>query len=105
MKTTTILALALATCELGCGVDPEQACWDATDAFADSAAACGLSYLDAYGAFMQGVGSCNEVTSIRDADSFYEQCIPFLRGFTCQSFADPDLAARLPPACLAQLQR
>ena len=84
---------------------PAKACEDTADALASSAQRCGLDYQANYDAFVDGAagGSCSNIIDIRDEGSLRAECIPFLRGLTCEQLGDPNLA--LPPSCSQQLLR
>jgi len=103
------LAMAMLSAS-GCGGggDPAagaQACHDLADTLAKGAEACGLDYQANYDAMVQRFagGSCANIKGLRDHDSFYNQCLPFLAGLTCDQLNSTTVT--FPASCNGQLQR
>lgn len=84
-------------------ITPPRACEDAADALAAAVPRCGGDPDAAREAFLRAAagGTCKNVTSVRDAASFYGTCLPYFRTVSCEDM----LAARYPPECVAQLER
>jgi len=94
MKYFIIFALVFVSL-LGCSRAPsaQQACEDDITAMADAMDRCGIgvsfdSNRDALEAAFHGCGS---VTSVRDEDELYYQCIPSLSVVLCSNLEKGDL--------------
>lgn len=83
----------------------EQACLDTADALAGSAQRCGLDYKANFDAFVDAaaMGDCSNIVAVRDREELYGECVPFLKGLTCDQVNDPNLVP--PAACENQLIR
>lgn len=82
----------------------EEGCNDFVDAFADRAAACGFdraANARAVEDSATGFLGCGATDELRDAESFYDSCIPFLEGLTCAQLDDTSLM--LSSSCTGQL--
>jgi hypothetical protein len=76
---------------------------DMAGAIAGSAQRCGFDYQVNYDAFVDAAagGDCANITFVRDLDALYDECVPFMKGLTCEQIDDPALA--FPAACQQQL--
>ena len=45
---------------------------------------------------------CGAVVSLRDEEAFYDSCLPYVEGLTCEQFDDP--ATTFPSSCSMQLE-
>ena len=85
--------------------DAEQACLDAADAIAGSAQRCGYDYKANFDAFVDSAaaGDCNYIIAVRNKSSLYAECIPYMKGLTCEQISSGEL--NLPASCNDQLLR
>ena len=81
-----------------------QACEDLAVALASSAARCGFDYQVNHDAFVKGAagGDCHNIVMVRDADSLYDSCIPFLSNLTCEQLNETNV--EFPDSCIEQLE-
>ncbi|GAB5544044.1 MAG: hypothetical protein RLP09_44900 [Sandaracinaceae bacterium] len=92
------LALA-AGCSQNVG---EVACEDVITTIGDVAERCGYDRQATEDDFRRLLPvECAEIVELRDADSFYDECLPQLGALTCGEFDDPSFT--LPPSCRDQL--
>lgn len=102
-----LLVAAMATACGGGGDDDagEQACRDFCDALADTFERCGADYTQTYNDCVQGAanGDCANVQGLRDADEFYDECIPWIRSEACAQIAAPGWT--IDSSCEGQLLR
>jgi hypothetical protein len=107
VRTAALVIAALGAA--GCGSSGagagEQACLDLADTLGSDAQRCGLDYQTNYDAIVGAVagGDCANITSLRDHDSFYGECLPFLRNLTCEEVNSTTVT--FPASCKAQLVR
>ncbi len=106
--TFGLMLLALGGLVPGCDDDNvgEAGCEDLVRTFGDVAVRCGFDRdvnEDAVESSVTGGLGCEAVVSLRDADAFYDSCIPFIDSLTCAQFDDPDLT--VPSSCSMQLER
>lgn len=82
----------------------EGACRDMVTAFGDKAEECGFDRRaneSAAERSITGSVGCGSVRDVRDIDSFYGGCIPFVRRLTCEQFNSSDTV--FPASCVGQL--
>jgi len=99
------LAALTALAAVGCRSGGEAGCVDFVDTYADWLVECGV-YTDRRAAvddvlaeiemFSPSVEDCSDIVRLRDADEFYDECLPQIESQPCS-------ATTLPPACNRQL--
>ena len=98
------VAVGVSGALLACGGNPGvTACKAYADAFAQGAADCGGDYDTNYNVLDAILGGCDNMVSVRDETSFYNDCIPWIEALTCTQLNSTTLG--LPSSCQAQLQR
>src|SRR5690606_9657212 len=98
--STLLLALMAA----GCGNPGQAGCEDAVRAIGDVAVRCGFDRRAneaVFEASATGGHGCDAVVRLRDADAFYDDCLPTIEGLTCAEFDDPEYV--FPASCQMQL--
>lgn len=82
-----------------------EACNELADWFAAKASDClGESFSDSRASFVDSCcdGSCENIISLRDADEFEGQCVPWLESQTCDEFTE---TGEIDSSCQQQLER
>jgi hypothetical protein len=101
-----LLAAALSAFVHGCGVDPEQACEDTSEALAEGLRRCGIPESDVslvQTDFERAVGGCSNITTVRDEDALYDSCIPSLESLSCAALEAGEIV--IDSSCNNQLLR
>lgn len=82
--------------------EAQQACFDYADAYADLCGRCDPGTRDTcyWGIVNAAGGDCSAITEIRDLDSFYNWCLPWLETVNCDNFNDEFV---LDESCESQL--
>lgn len=83
---------------------PTQACIDINEALAHAQERCGADYATAYAADVNAYTSghgCGNARMLRDKESFYMQCIPWVEGLTCAQLSAPTIVED--PSCVNQI--
>lgn len=101
-----LVVITTAVLVAGCGSstsEGEKACKAFVDAFADLCEKCDPgTYYDCYDGMIEALGgSCSVVKEIRDADEFYNTCLPWIRSVDCADFNDESF--QLDESCMEQL--
>jgi len=104
-----LILLAMAGPVSGCSDNDDVGrvgCNDLLRTFGDVADRCGLdrdvTEDEIEFAVTAGQG-CEAIVALRDEEAFYEECLPYIEGFTCEQLTSEDTT--YPPSCTMQVLR